>query len=104
MTIFLAALFGGILGALLPIVGELLIQYSKDPSAPEFLRTHPYRIPIIGVILVIAVIGALFVWALNHEKNKKNDELAETNVRIKKLEDKLNDNRRPDTNQFNSVL
>lgn len=72
MLIAALTIFSAIMGALAPTIVNLYLLYTKEPAAPEIIRTYPYRFPFIGMFLLIIISGAFLVYAAikEYRKNK----------------------------------
>ena len=60
MLIAALTIFATIMGALAPTLVNLYLQYIREPTAPEYIRIHPYQVPMVGMITVIALSGVFF--------------------------------------------
>ena len=75
-----------------PPLVNLYLQYAKEPTAPYLIQIHPYRIPFIG-IGVILVLGAVVVVILgirdHRQKKKKSREEVVSKSDLEALEKRL---------------
>lgn len=73
---YIAALtvFCALMGVFIPTLITLYLQYSKEASAPVFIREYPYSIPVTSAILVLFLSLDFLIFAAIKEHRKKQKE------------------------------
>jgi predicted PurR-regulated permease PerM len=92
MLIVAVTIFSAIMGALAPTIVNLYLAYLKEPVAPKVIRIHPYRLPFVGMAVVILISGVFVVYAAVRENNLnegKNTEVQSLEQRVDALQSKL---------------
>jgi hypothetical protein len=92
MLIAALTIFAAIMGALAPTFVSLYLEYLKEPTAPEYIRNHPYQGPVIGMIIIICISATFLIYAAireqRHNKKQKSD-LALLKERVDDIERRI---------------
>ena len=92
MLIAALTIFAATMGVFAPTLVNLYLQYSREPTAPAFIRNHPYQLPVLGIIVIIVAVGSFLIYAAirdNRNKKKHKDDTGILRERLGFIEKRL---------------
>jgi len=92
MLIVALTIFATCMGIFAPTLVNLYVQWSKEVTAPTLFRIHPYLIPVVISIVVLALALAFLIYAGIREYKKqehKKDELPVIKDELRAIKERL---------------